>query len=480
VTVNGDVQVPAYAVGPLELGRKRRAVPPPPDDAAEERPKDRRAAAVAEMNQEYAYILLGTGGAVLREGKDAYGDPEYKFLSMDAFKEWLRPQKVWTGSSYVSKSALWLNDEHRRQYAGLVFAPGGAGSEYYNLWRKFAVEPTTTGSCQRLVTHIADNVCRGDESLFAWVMGWFAAIFQRPTEKAGTALVLRGAQGSGKTIVGKIFGSLLGEHYTLVGDPRYVTGRFNAHLMNRLLLQLDEATWGGDHVATGKLKDLVTGDYQTIEFKGKEPVSVRNYLRLLITSNNDWVVPAGMDERRFAVLDIGDEQMQKSAYFQAIEDEISNGGAGRLLRYLLDYDLSEINLKQIPSTGALFEQKISSLSPEMSWWVDVLHEGTLPGDKHGEGSAPTQQLYRSYLEHAKERGVNRRGSDIQLGIFLHKYVPGLVKRRRSLGLGGTSRPWWYDFPSLATCRAAFALAARYATEWPGDAEDNWTADGGSG
>jgi hypothetical protein len=69
--------------------------------------------------------------------------------------------------------------------------------------------------------------------LFNWVFGWFADIFQHPDTKCGTALVLRGPMGVGKTIVGDTFGQLLGAHYVQVADPRYVTGRFNAHLVVR-------------------------------------------------------------------------------------------------------------------------------------------------------------------------------------------------------------------------------------------------------
>jgi hypothetical protein len=479
VTVHENVSTPPYAdrVDEMELGRKKRAASN--GDAGMSK-KDLRAAAVKEMNLEYALILVGSGAAILREGHDAYGEPEYKFMSIDAFKEWLRPQKVWTGDTYIGAAALWLNDEHRRQYDGLVFAPQQqARGNYYNLWRGFAVEPDPRGAagCQRFLSHMADNVCDGDEKHFAWLMGWFAALVQNPTEKTGNAVVFKGPQGAGKTIVGRCMGELLGEHYTLVADPRYVTGRFNSHLINRLLLQLDEATWGGDHVATGKLKDLITGDYQLIEFKGKEPVSVRNYLRLMITSNNDWVVPAGMDERRFAVFDVGEKQMQNHAYFQAIEDEMRNGGAGALLHYLQHYDLSEINLRQIPTTAALFDQKLSSLTPEMSWWIDVLNEGSLPGDKAGEGSAPASQLFDSYIAHAHNRGVNRRGNAKQLGIFLAKHAPGRARKKRGLNLGGAGGPrvWWYDFPPLAKCRAEFCRIARYPVDW--DEEDSeWSPD----
>ncbi len=78
-----------------------------------------------------------------------------------------------------------------------------------------------------------------------------------------------------------------------------------------LLLHADEAFWAGDRAAEGRLKDLVTGASQFIEFKGKEPVRVDNYLRLLVCGNADWLVPAGLKERRFATLDVSDAHIQR-------------------------------------------------------------------------------------------------------------------------------------------------------------------------
>src|SRR5581483_3130098 len=164
--------------------------------------------------------------------------------------------------------------------------------------------------------HLLQNVCGGDEQLFRWVFGFFAHIVQRPRERLGIALVLRGKRGVGKTKVGEVIGSLFPRHYFLVDDPRYVTGQFNAHMASCLLLQADEAVWAGDKSAEGRLKSLVTSAIHQIEAKGVDPIRLKNYIRLIMTSNEDWVVPAGKDERRFAVFDVDDRCLQDIAYFQ--------------------------------------------------------------------------------------------------------------------------------------------------------------------
>jgi hypothetical protein len=77
-------------------------------------------------------------------------------------------------------------------------------------------------------------------------------------------------------------------------DTMNRTARYASAPPNRgLLLYADEGFWAGDHAAEGKIKDLVTGDFHFVEFKGKEPVKIRNYVRVLVTGNPNWLVPAG-------------------------------------------------------------------------------------------------------------------------------------------------------------------------------------------
>lgn len=417
---------------------------------------------ITKLNETYALVLVGDKAAVLKEDPTAKDD--FTILSVGAFKQWYGNRFVRVGKKGVPLADFWLEHPLRRQYEGIVFAPTGARAGYYNLWHGFAVEPKV-GHCSRFLTHLRENVCRGREPLFNWVVGWLAEIVQHPERKSGTSLAIRGRQGTGKTIVGKTFGSLLGAHYVLVADPRYITGRFNSHLAACLLLHADEGFWAGDHAAEGKLKDLITGDSHLVEYKGKEPFRLRNYVRLLVTGNQDWVVPAGMEERRFAVLEIGSAHMKDTKYFAAIEDEMENGGRAALLHFLLQFDLGKVDLRTIPLTTALLDQKLASLPPEQGWWLDVLQAGQLPDCEEEAGRCRSAKLFDDYVQHANRVGARRRQIETRIGVFLRKMVPGLRKRETDHGVV-------YEFPSLGKCRERFCDLISHDFDW-GELED-WT------
>ena len=218
------------------------------------------------------------------------------------------------------------------------------------MWGGFAVKPKPKSrGYSNFDDHLLNNVCRGNRDIYRWLFGFFAHMVQRPRERIGVALVMRGKMGSGKTKVGEIFGSLLPRHYCLVDDPRYVIGQFNAHMGNCLLLQADEAVWAGDKAAEGRLKGLVTSPFQQIEAKGVDPIRLKNYVRLIMTSNEDWVVPAGKDERRFCVLDVDPRCAQNHDYFREMDEQLDDGGREALLADLLAFDLSTVNLPPDPA-----------------------------------------------------------------------------------------------------------------------------------
>jgi hypothetical protein len=229
-------------------------------------------------------------------------------------------------------------------------------------------------------------------------------------------------------------------------------------------------------VPEGKLKDLVTGHNQFIEFKGKEPIRINSYVRLFVSGNPDWLVPAGFEERRFATLDVGEDHIADKPYFAAIDHEMANGGREALLYHLLNFDLSTVDLRTIPKTEALLEQKLATLNPEQGWWLDILMEGMLPfssiieKDNDDACYRSVSSIFDAYIEHAQKHGVRRRSIETQLGIFLKKHVPGLVRREvkneNRIGRNVTTNRFYvYDFPSLAKCREAFAKSLQQEIDW---------------
>jgi hypothetical protein len=196
------------------------------------------------------------------------------------------------------------------------------------------------------------------------------------------------------------------------------------------------------------------------ESKGVNAIRMRNFVRVIMTSNESWVVPAGMDERRFVVLDVNPRCAQNHTYFAEMDEQLNNGGRERLLHDLQAFDLTQVNLRHLPQTQALLEQKIRSLDTIDDFWFNRLHEGGEWPHRIG-----CEHLYAEYL---KAIGTGRKRGPAEFGKRLAKLVPDLRKTRPTMEIapGVMDRVWCYELPSLDECRAAFDDLLGQPVPWP--------------
>ena len=420
---------------------------------------------VEDMNREWSLVLMGSKAVVFRDQPDALLEDQQRMLSIEAFNAWFSNKFTeFAGPDgkirHTTWAKAWLQHPDRRQYRGIEFCPDPKGAPgtpgYLNLWSGFAVQPAANPDWRQYSVfrdHLLNNICDGNLEWFKWVFGFFANIVQCPRDKPGVALVMRGRMGSGKSKVGEIIGALFPRHYFLVDDPRYVTGQFNSHMASCLLLQADEAVWAGDKAAEGRLKSLITSPVQMIEPKGIDPIRLDNYIRLIMTSNEDWVVPAGKDERRFTVLDVHPRCAQNHEYFREMDAQMAAGGLSHLLGDLLAFNLNSVNLRQILRTDALLEQKIHSLSSVDSWWYERLQSGvTTRYGSEWQREIPKNILFDDYIAVSEKIGVRRKQEETVFGTKLVNLLPKLAHARPTIE---GKRVRCYVLPTLNEARESF-------------------------
>lgn len=321
--------------------------------------------------------------------------------------------------------AFWIDHPNRRQYETIVFAPGQEVEEAYNLWRGFACDSLPGSNHESFLKHVHMNVCSGNNDHYKYTIGWMARLVQHPDGPGEVAVVLRGRRGTGKSFFTKVLGKLFGRHFLQVSDSKHLVGSFNAHLRDTVLLFGDEAFFAGDKKHESVLKTLVTEEHLVIEGKGVDAEAAPNYVHLVLASNDDWVVPAGLDERRFFVIEMGETHKQDHAYFKQIQDELDNGGCESLLHFLLTYDLSDFEVRSVPQTTALQEQKIMSMGPETQWMFEKLWEGRLlRRDQDWRQDVLKDSLYEDYVNDLRDQGRNFRMSRTGFGKFLCRAFPG--------------------------------------------------------
>jgi hypothetical protein len=441
--------------------------------------------ALREMNEKHAVIGdIGGKCLVISEVFDpALQRTKISRQTFEALRNRYMNRKIKVGESkdgnniYHPLGKWWLENPLRRQFETVVFAPGRVVPNSYNLWKGFACE-AVPGDCELFLKHMKEVICEDNEEYFNYLFGWMASAVQKPDSPGQVAVVMRGRMGTGKSFFAKEFGFLFGRHFMQVSDPKHLVGSFNSHLRDCVVLFGDEAFYAGDKRHESVLKTLITEEYITIEAKGVDAEAALNYVHLMMASNNNWVVPAGGDERRYFVVDVNDTKMQDTKYFHKLAELMKNGGREALLFELLNYDLTNFNVRKVPKTKALQEQKLLSMSPDQEWWYSKLQEGILlPGQNHWEQEVQKNDLLEDYLEYMRKIGIMRRSNATTLGKFLmhvcpegypasvQKWVESPEYDRSGFERLKKHRPYFYSFPTLENCRNYFRDCFGYDLEW---------------
>lgn len=453
-----------------EIGRSRKYITVNKNQLV---PESKYFSEIQELNKKHAVVMLGGKCVILNEKIDPiFNRNDVTFSSIRDFQNFYSNRRVPNprrdNLKSVSIADNWLESKQRRQYDGIIFDPEKEIDGYYNLFRGFAVEPKK-GDWSLFKKHIRKVIAGGNEDAFRYIIAWMSHLVQKPgRNRPGTAIVLRGKQGTGKGCFVSEFGKIFGNHFLQINNQNQLTGRFNNHLKDALLVFCDEGIWAGDKYAEGVLKGMITEEQIMIEPKGKDAFPVKNNIRLIVASNNNWVVPAGLEDRRFFVLDVSDKYMQNREYFKSLFEQMGNGGREAMLYHLMNYDLTGIDLGNYPRTGALMDQIISSMRPVQKFWYELLKEGTLSSlDSEWKGIIPSVDLYNDYIKFAEALGEKNRPSKSQFGKELNKMCPQ-VKRKKLKAEGANARRYHQLFPSLEECRKTFESIVKMEIDWEDD------------
>lgn len=229
-----------------------------------------------------------------------------------------------------------------------------------------------------LLNFIRKAWCGGNEALFNWVMDWYAHSIQKPWKKMKTSIVLKGKEGAGKGMINQIHAKVFGDtHFFQPTSQEDMFGQFNYLLKNRLFVFADEMTWGGDKKRSGILKKLLSEESVSINKKFAPQQSVSNCMNFVFSSNEEHVVPAGINARRYTMLDLGDDFFSLTRIQQK---ELYDFCPYSWAKFLYDRDISGFNPNQSYITEGLTDQKLLSMSPIQNFWINRL-DTEYEGDK---------------------------------------------------------------------------------------------------
>lgn len=438
----------------------------------------------AKLNREFAWTVAGGVGTILWETTDVDGRFALEMISDHTFRQMHASKTLAFNNKVEPLTVAWMNSPDRRSYKGLCFEPARDVPDRYNLFKGFSTAPLPAGVAPsaaaletwgRFTDHLRVNVARENHEHFEWIMAFICGIFQRPAERPNVAFVATGRKGAGKTIVPEIVGNLLGDYYVSVADSERLFARFNSAFERALVAVLEEAVWSGDPRQDSKLKDLITGGHRNIERKGFEPFRVRNYLRVFILGNEKWIVPASVDERRYAVFCVSGARANDRAYFEPLYAHILNHRSADehvrqfFVRQLMEYPCADVDLSVAPKTEHLAAQVNESVTGPVKFLRNCLAAASVPTRHLGGLDTPWPDdaelvirktaMHDAYTRTARERMESRPADMGQFFSLLRQAGFGYENARPA------GQPRQAVFPPLAVVRSQYEKHIGGTVDW---------------
>jgi hypothetical protein len=397
---------------------------------------------------------------------------------------------------------LWLKGPHR-EYEHIVFDPSKEYNRddyhYFNTWRGFAI-PQGIGDVAPFLDYVKKIVVSNNEEHYEWLLDWVAHMFQKPWEKPGTSVVLRGIEGIGKSFFAETIGKLISgrknnkrnNYYFKTSNPEHVMNHFNDHLANIILLHLEETFWAGDKKGAHLIKDFITGDELSIGQKHLSTKMALSYMRVIQNGNDNWLVPAGMESRRFAVFDVSDELLQNTEFYGEMSIWLDNNGLEALMYYFNHRDITH-DIRKVPITEGLIEQRVSSMDSVTAMWLNILIAKRLPFVENLgiDGVKVVKEvLFDHYCSQMRKTMTRTRSTETDFANKIRALVPKIINGKpvkggmgkpesliKSCKVGGKGEQRMaFIIPPLDICRKCMdhVLGSKY--DW----EDDGKLDGDGG
>jgi hypothetical protein len=228
----------------------------------------------------------------------------------------------------------------------------------------------------------------GDRNI---LLAYIAAMVQYPGVKFQWAPLLQGLEGNGKTMIVEALTHAIGARYTHLPNPKDLSNKFNAWVLGKLFIAIEEVFVADKQDLIDTLKPLITNLRLEIQGKGGNQITGDNRANFILTSNHKDAVRKTPRDRRYCVLytaqqvagDLERDGMDGQYFPRAYRWLRKEGGKEIVNHYLRQYAIPEAlnpamqchRAPETTSTQAAIKASRGSLEQDI---LDATERG-LPG-----------------------------------------------------------------------------------------------------
>jgi hypothetical protein len=279
-------------------------------------------------------------------------------------------------------SAIWKGNLPMRKFETLVYLPqaeefpNGESGGRYNLWRKSGVE-ASDGDVSVFLDHMAHLF--PDEGDRDHVLDYLALLVQKPAEKIHFALMIRGAQGTGKSWIGNLMERIVGSRNTVRPSNDEVVSHWTAWMEGAQLAIIEELMTLGRKEVANRLKPAITDPTLRIEEKNCRIYSIPNCLNFLCFTNHEDALPIEHGDRRWLVV-FSAAQKRDAAYYERLFGFLDRGGAAFVKHWLSNRQVALNPRGVAPATAGKETMRRLGMGDAETYLLELFDAGFPPFD----------------------------------------------------------------------------------------------------
>lgn len=332
---------------------------------------------------------------------------------------------------------LWLTRPDRQmvRLADLVFEPGReVAAPQINMFcgLDLVPEPATADEVAPmldLLRHLCtdtriDGEANPVDAVMHWILCWQALPLQRVGTKMGTAVVMHGAQGTGKNLYWDAWRDLFGDYGITVGQTE-LEDKYNGWLSRKLAIVGDEVTTRQEMYHNKNRLKLIVTQEQKFPIRGmfQETRWESNHANVVFTSNENLPLVLEDRDRRYEVVYTPLEA--DAELYRRVKAFLNAGGLAKWAGYLQAYDVGDFQ----PHTKPLMTKAKAALI-EANWrpsaqfgheWL----EGFIDLPVH---VCSAEQLYRAFRGWCDQSGTRWPPDQRTFSAELNRWAKERVHR----------------------------------------------------
>ena len=253
-----------------------------------------------------AFFNIGTKESYTKQSFDAAYNREFDVIDGDG-----QPVRV-------SAAQIVLDIFQAQIVSGLRYMPGYDatltidGRRYANTYRADGIpvaraESIWTDDDRAAVAAVERHIelLIPDARHRADFVAWLAWCVRNPGKKVQWAPLIKGIEGDGKSVLGRLMAAMMGHHNTRILSPETLTqSSFTGWAEGSCLIVIEELMIQGHnrHEVVNKLKPVVTNSHIEVHRKGMDPYTAPNTANLMAFTNFPDALPLLGTDRRWFVL----------------------------------------------------------------------------------------------------------------------------------------------------------------------------------